>query len=182
MKILSYIHIDIESSFAMWVGTILRDVETKILFVIYPGREEEVLDRLARVGFDQVIGFLDGDFESWLKAGKAVDTITSVTTDEVGALGNINYLDVGRESEYYSEHIDDAINAPLAYHWDSMAKVDKSKTYHVYCRSGNRSVIYASILKSKGFDNLIDIAGGIEEIKKSEKFKITDYVCPTTML
>lgn len=176
------INIDLDSSFAVWVGTILRDVETKILFVTYPGREEEVLDRLARVGFDNALGYLNGGFETWEKADKKIDTLTSVTPEEVAALENVNLLDVRRESEYASEHIVDAINAPLDYHWDSIEKVDKSTTYHVYCRSGNRSVIYASILKSKGYDNLIDIAGGIEEMKKTDKFNVTDYVCPSTML
>ncbi|KAA3638641.1 MAG: MBL fold metallo-hydrolase [Bacteroidetes bacterium] len=176
------INIDIDSNFAVWAGTILRDVNTKILVVTYPGREQEVIDRLARVGFDHVIGFLSGGHETWKAAGKAEDTLKSVTPESVAELEGLNYLDVRRESEYDSEHIVDAVNAPLDYHWSSIDKVDKDKTYHVYCRSGNRSVIYASILKAQGFNNLIDIAGGIEEMKKTGKFEVTEYVCPSTML
>ncbi len=176
------INIDIDSNFAVWVGTILRDVNTRMLIVTYPGREQEVNDRLARVGFDHVIGYLNGGYETWAKSGKAVDTLKSVTPAEVASLEAVNLLDVRRESEFESEHIVDAINAPLDYHWDSMAKVDPDKTYHVYCRSGNRSVIYASILKTKGYNNLVDIAGGIEAMKKSEKFEVTEYVCPSTLL
>lgn len=176
------INIDIESNFAVWVGTILRDVDTKLLIVTYPGRVEEVLDRLARVGFDNVLGYLNGGFETWKKEGKAVDTIQSVTPEEVAQLENVNFLDVRRESEYDSEHILDAINAPLDYHWDAPGKIDKSKTYHVYCRTGNRSVIFASILKAQGYNNLVDVAGGIEEMKKTDKFKISEYVCPSTLL
>jgi rhodanese-related sulfurtransferase len=115
-----------------------------------------------------------------------VDEIQSVTADEFAAAevadSNINILDVRKKSEYYSEHIVNAENAPLDNVNDAMASIDKDKTYFVHCAGGYRSMIFASILKARGFDNLINVAGGFSAIKASEKFKITDYVCPTTML
>jgi rhodanese-related sulfurtransferase len=91
-------------------------------------------------------------------------------------------LDVRKDGEYLSEHITGAINAPLDYINDSMLKVSKDKTCYVHCAGGYRSMIFASILKARGFDNLIDVAGGFKAIKDSGKFTVTDYVCPTTLL
>ncbi len=115
-----------------------------------------------------------------------VDTIQSVSAEEFADAEvndpTINILDVRKKSEYFSEHIVNAINAPLDYINDSMLLVDKNKTYYVHCGGGYRSMIFASILKARGYDNLIDVDGGFTSIKNSGKFKITDYVCPTTML
>ncbi|HFA48601.1 MAG TPA: MBL fold metallo-hydrolase [Bacteroidetes bacterium] len=176
------LNIDLDGSFAIWTGTILRDIKTKVLLVTPKGREEEAMIRLSRVGFDGVLGFLEGGFAAWKAAGKQVDNIKNITPAELARKGDVNILDVRRESEFFSEHIVDSINAPLDNWWDSMAKVDPSKEYYVVCRTGNRSIIYCSILKSKGFDRLINVTGGIEEIKKEGKLKVTDYVCPSTML
>ena len=141
---------------------------------------------MARVGYDFAIGYLDGGIEAWKKAGKETESIPTVTVEEFANLEvqnpDINILDVRKNSEYYSEHIVNAINAPLDYINDSMVKVDKNKTYYVHCAGGYRSMIFASILKARGYDNLINVNGGFAAIKASEKFKITDYVCPTTML
>ena len=124
--------------------------------------------------------------EAWKKAGKETESITTVSVEEFANLEvqnpDINILDVRKNSEYYSEHIVNPINAPLDYINDSMVKVDKNKTYYVHCAGGYRSMIFASILKARGYDNLINVNGGFAAIKASEKFKITDYVCPTTML
>lgn len=180
------INIGIDGGFAPWVGTLIPDIKQQILIVADAGREEEVVTRLARVGYDFAIGYLEGGFEAWKKAGMEVDEIQSVTVDEFAAAevadSNINILDVRKKSEYYSEHIVNAENAPLDNVNDAMASIDKDKTYYVHCAGGYRSMIFASILKARGFDNLINVAGGFSAIKASEKFKITDYVCPTTML
>ncbi|HET8687054.1 MAG TPA: rhodanese-like domain-containing protein, partial [Methanosarcina sp.] len=149
------------------------------------GREEEVVTRLARVGYDHSIGYLKGGFNSWKESGKETDIITRVSPDDVAEAktkGSINILDVRKKSEYDSEHIVDAENAPLDYINESMLLVDKSKTYYVHCASGYRSMIFASTLKARGFDNLIEVRGGIKALKESGKFQLTDYVCPTTML
>lgn len=180
------INTGIDGGFAPWVGTLIPDIKQQILIVADAGREEEVVTRLARVGYDFAIGYLEGGFEAWKAAGMEIDEIQSVTVDEFAAAevadSNINILDVRKKSEYYSEHIVNAENAPLDNVNDAMASIDKDKTYYVHCAGGYRSMIFASILKARGFDNLINVAGGFSAIKASEKFKITDYVCPTTML
>ncbi len=180
------INIGINGSFAVWVGTLIPDIKQQILLITDNGLEEEVITRLARVGYDFAIGYLDGGIEAWIKAAKETESIPTVTVEEFANLEvqnpDINILDVRKNSEYYSEHIINAINAPLDYINDSMVQVDKNKTYYVHCAGGYRSMIFASILKARGYDNLINVNGGFAAIKASEKFKITDYICPTTML
>ncbi len=180
------INISIDGSFAVWVGTLIPDIKQEILLVTDLGREEEVITRLARVGYDHAIGYLKGSFDAWKSSGKEIDTIKSITAEEFAQAESndpeINILDVRKKSEYDSEHIANAENTPLDYINNSMSMIDKSKTYYVHCAGGNRSMIFASILKARGYDNLIDVDGGFEAIKASGKFKITDYVCPTTML
>jgi glyoxylase-like metal-dependent hydrolase (beta-lactamase superfamily II)/rhodanese-related sulfurtransferase len=180
------VNIGIDGGFAVWVGTLVSDIKQSLLIVAEPGREEEVAIRLARVGYDNIAGYLNGGFEAWAKAGKEVDTITTVSTEEFAKAKEnntgINILDVRKKSEYDSEHIVGATNAPLDYINDSMAAIDKSKTYYVHCAGGYRSMIFVSILKARGYNNLIDVDGGFKSIKESGRFTITDYVCPTTML
>lgn len=180
------INIGINGAFAVWVGTLVPDIRQEILIVADPGKEDEVVTRLARVGYDHAIGFLSGGFESWKQAGKEVDTIPSISVaafaDAEKANPEIAILDVRKKSEYDSEHIVQAENMPLDYINDVFASLDKNKTYYVHCAGGYRSMIFASILKARGYDNLIDVDGGFAAIKSSGAFKITDYVCPTTML
>jgi hydroxyacylglutathione hydrolase len=179
-------NIGIEGSFAVWVGAMIPDLKQEILVIADEGKEEEVITRLARVGYDYAIGFLEGGFESWKKDGREVDTITSLTPEEVAAInakeGHVNILDVRKNSEYMSEHVLDAENAPLDYINESMLQVNKDKTYYVHCAGGYRSMVFISILKARGFENLIDIKGGFKAIKESEKFKVSEYVCPSTLL
>jgi glyoxylase-like metal-dependent hydrolase (beta-lactamase superfamily II)/rhodanese-related sulfurtransferase len=180
------INIGIDGSFAVWVGTLIPDIKQEILIVADKGREEEVVTRLARVGYDNAIGYLEGGFEAWKAAGKEIDTIPTITAEQLAEIQAkspaINILDVRKASEYYSEHVIDAINAPLDYVNDSMALVDKKKTYYVHCAGGYRSMTFVSILKARGYENLINVDGGFAAIKNSGKFKVSDYVCPTTML
>lgn len=180
------INIGIDGNFAPWVGALIPDINQEILIIAEEGREEEVVTRLARVGYDHAIGFLQGGFEAWKEAGKETDAVTSISATELDAIKqdhpNLNILDVRKKSEYDSEHIKGAVNASLDYVNDSMQLVDKNKTWYVHCAGGYRSMIFISILKARGFDNLIDVKGGFKAIKDSGKFEITDYVCPTTML
>lgn len=180
------INIGLEGSFAPWVGTMIPDIKQEILLVCDPGTEEEVITRLSRVGYDHVIGYLEGGVEAWKKAGKELDKVTSISPYELAALqakdNSINILDVRKNSEYASEHIINAENIPLDFINDSMAEIDKNKTYYVHCAGGYRSMIFISILRSRGFDKLVDVNGGFKAIKESYQFKITDYVCPTTLL
>lgn len=180
------INIGLEGSFAPWVGAMIPDITQEILLICDPGTEEEVVTRLSRVGYDYVIGYLKGGMKSWKDAGKEIDSITSISADELAEImakdPSVQILDVRKNSEYQSEHIVDAENTPLDFINDSMSMIDKNKTYYVHCAGGYRSMIFNSILRARGFDNLVDIENGFKAIKDSNKFKITDYVCPSTLL
>lgn len=179
------INIGIDGNFAPWVGAMIPDIKQEILLVTEEGREEEVITRLARVGYDFTIGYLKGGFSAWKNAGKEIDQITSITADELATIMSnekVNVLDVRKKSEYQSEHVIDAENAPLDFINESMAQIDKNKTYYVHCAGGYRSMIFNSTLRARGFDNLIDVKGGFKEIKDSGKFVVSDYVCPSTLL
>ena len=162
------INIGIDGNFAPWVGTMIPDIKQEILLITDEGREEEGITRLARVGYDFTIGYLKGGFNAWKEAGKEVDSIQSVSADELADLakkGSINILDVRKNSEFLSEHLLEAENAPLDFINDSMLKVDKNKTYYVHCAGGYRSMIAVSILKSRGFNNIINIKGGFKALQ-----------------
>ena len=180
------INIGLEGSFAPWVGAMIPDITQEILLICDPGTEEEVVTRLSRVGYDYVIGYLKGGMKSWKDAGKEIDSITSISADELAEImakdPSVQILDVRKNSEYQSEHIVDAENTPLDFINDSMSMIDKNKTYYVHCAGGYRSMIFNSILRARGFDNLVDIENGFKAIKDSNRFKITDYVCPSTLL
>lgn len=178
------INIGIDGSFAPWVGALIPDIKQKLLIIADQGREEEVITRLARVGYDYTIGYLKGGFEAWKKSGKEIDKVVSVDAHVLADLiskDEINIVDVRKEGEFISEHINGAINLPLDNLNESMAALDKDKTYYVHCAGGYRSMIFNSILKARGFDNLIDISGGFKAIKENGQVKTTDFVCPTTL-
>jgi hydroxyacylglutathione hydrolase len=179
------INIGIDGSFAPWVGAMIPDIKQQILIVDEPGREEEVITRLARVGYDYTIGFLQGGIGAWQKAGKEIDAIKSVTASELAQVmqkdEEVTVIDVRKKSEYLSECIENAVNAPLDFINDSMLKVDKNKTYYVHCAGGYRSMIFVSVLRARGYHKLIDVKGGFNAIKENSKIKLTDYVCPSTL-
>jgi hydroxyacylglutathione hydrolase len=180
------INIGIDGSFAPWVGTLIPDIRQPILLVADEDKVEEVVTRLARVGYDHAIGYLKGGFAAWLEAGNETDSIASVTPAELAAIVKDNaaatILDVRKKSEFDSEHVLNAENIPLDYINDNLATIDKNKTYYVHCAGGYRSMMFVSILKARGYNHLIDIKGGFKEIKESGRFGVTDYVCPTTLL
>ncbi|EAZ79612.1 MBL fold metallo-hydrolase [Algoriphagus machipongonensis] len=180
------VNIGIDGSFAVWVGAMIPDLKQEILVVAEEGREEEVITRLARVGYDFALGYLEGGIDSWKKAGQELDQIESIGVEELVKRKkenpDLNILDVRKNSEFLSEHVVDAENAPLDYINESMLKVDKDKTYYVHCAGGYRSMVFNSILRARGYDNLIDVDGGFKAIKESGEFEVSDYVCPTTLL
>jgi hydroxyacylglutathione hydrolase len=179
------INIGITGTFAPWVGTLIPDVKQPILIVSDPGREEEVITRLARVGYDNSLGYLNGGLEAWKKAGKETDSIVSITTEDlIEVLKNPNtvLLDGRKSSEYKSEHIEGAQNMPLDYLNDTFHELKKDITYYVHCAGGYRSMIFVSMLRARGYRNLVDVMGGFTDLKKSGKFNVTDYVQPITML
>jgi len=176
------IFIGLDGSFAPWVGTLIADVKQPLLLVTAPGREKETLTRLSRVGFDHSIGYLDGGFESWKKAAMEYDTVASITASQFEKEEKERHLevfDVRKESEYLSEHVVDAQNTPLEFLNDHLASFPE-QSFFVHCAGGYRSMIAASILKSRGIHNLIDVKGGFEAIKGTG-IKTTNYVCPSTL-
>ena len=180
------INIGIDGNFAPWAGALIPDIKQEILLITDQGREEEVVTRLARVGYDHTIGHLQGGFEAWKNAGKETDTIESIRVDQLVEKlkenPGLNILDVRKESEFLSEHVLTAENMPLDYINDHLAELDKTKTYYVHCAGGYRSMIFNSILKARGYDNLIDVQGGFKSIKESGQLEVSDYVCPSTLL
>jgi hydroxyacylglutathione hydrolase len=176
-------NIGLDGSFANWVGTIFKDVKQPLLLLVEEGCEEEAVTRLARIGFDNAHGFLKGGIVAWKAAGKEVDAIETVSAEAFADKAeNLNIIDVRRKSEYDSEHVEGAVNHPLDYWQDHLASLDKNKTWHVHCAGGYRSMIFVSILRAMGYTNLVDVAGGFGAIKQTGKVKVTDYVCPTTLL
>lgn len=180
------VNIGIDGSFAVWVGAMIPDLKQEILVVAEEGREEEVITRLARVGYDYAIGYLNGGIAAWKSAGKEVDQIKSIDVNELSEIqksnSDIEILDVRKESEFQSEHVKNAENTPLDFLNVSMAKIDKDKTYYVHCAGGYRSMIFNSALRARGFDKLVDVKGGFKDLKESGKFEVCEFVCPTTLL
>ena len=174
------IFIGIDGSFAMWVGALILDINQPILIIAEPGREEEVVTRLSRVGYDNSIGYLEGSFDAWKAAGKDFDTLDQVTAEELKGIEGATVVDVRKKGEYLSEHVVDAINVELDYFNDQMASVPQEGTFYVHCAGGYRSVIAASILKARGYHNMVDVAGGFKAIKEAG-LNVTDYVCPSTL-
>lgn len=177
------IFIGLDGSFAPWVGALIADVEQPILLVAPHGREEEVVTRLSRVGFDNTLGYLEGGFEAWKKAAMEYDTVASFPAAEIKqVLGEKNtpVFDVRKESEFLSEHVENAENTPLDFINDHISEFPSEGTFYLHCAGGYRSMITASILKSRGIHNLIDVAGGFGAIKEAG-IPVSDYVCPTTL-
>jgi glyoxylase-like metal-dependent hydrolase (beta-lactamase superfamily II)/rhodanese-related sulfurtransferase len=177
------VSIGIDGSFATWVGTLVPDLLQPLLIVADPGREEEVITRLARVGYDHVLGYLQGGFEAWIAGRRKYDHIPSVTAEQLAQQKEkAPLLDVRKASEYDSEHVNGAVNAPLDFINESMQQVNPEKTTYVHCLSGYRSVIFISILQARGYRNLVNVKGGFKALKESGKFELTEYLCPTSLL
>jgi hydroxyacylglutathione hydrolase len=180
------INIGIGGDFAVWVGTLISDIKQPILLITAPGREEEAVTRLARVGYDHAIGYLQGGIEAWQAAGHEVAQTQSITAEAFATIAqnnpNATILDVRRASEYNSEHIVGAANVPLNYMNEHLHEVNRHQTVYVHCAGGYRSMIFVSILEARGFTNLVNVAGGFAAIKATGKLPVTEYVCPTTML
>ncbi|PRY04992.1 glyoxylase-like metal-dependent hydrolase (beta-lactamase superfamily II) [Pontibacter ummariensis] len=178
------VNIGIDGSFAPWVGTLIPDIRQQILLVTDEEREEEVVTRLARVGYDYTIGYLKGGFAAWEEAGKDVDAVNSIKADEFARLyeqdKGIKVVDVRKPGEYESEHVETASNAPLDYLNEHMAELPKEEAVYLHCAGGYRSMIAASILKARGFDNVVNVEGGFKAIAETSVPR-TAYVCPSTL-
>ncbi|MET3125614.1 glyoxylase-like metal-dependent hydrolase (beta-lactamase superfamily II)/rhodanese-related sulfurtransferase [Arcicella rosea] len=179
------INIGIKGDFAPWIGTLITDIEQEILFVAEEENIDEVITRLSRVGYDNVIGYLAGGINAWVAAGKETDSIESISATEFAkrfeeAEGKLVVKDVRKQTEYTAEHVDEAMNIPLAVLSDNMAEFSKTETNYIHCAGGYRSMMASSILKARGFDNVVDVAGGFAEIAKTSVPK-TDFVCPSKL-
>ena len=179
------INIGIDGSFAMWVGEMIFDINQAILLVTEPGREEECMIRLSRVGYDNTIGYLEGGFASWEQAGKETDSLKRITGEQLEEMlqtAHLPLFDVRKKSEFDSEHLLNSVNIPLNQLNTKLDSFPKDKSFVIYCAGGYRSMIAASILKQRGFDDFIDVSGGFNEITKTTQLPKTAYVCPTTLL
>ncbi|NNM18923.1 MAG: rhodanese-like domain-containing protein, partial [Croceitalea sp.] len=176
------IFIGLNGSFAPWVGALIADVEQPILLVTPEGKEEEAITRLSRVGFDGTIGYLDGGITAWVKAGKETDSVESIDAQTFKKFveEKVPVYDVRKESEFSAEHVEDAHLTPLDFLNDHLAEFPENDTFYLHCAGGYRSIIAASILKSRGIHNLVDVAGGFKAIKEAG-IATTDFVCPTTL-
>lgn len=177
------INIGIDGNFAPWVGALIPDVRQNLLLVCEPGREEEVVTRLARVGYDNVLGFLNGSYAAWEAEGKETDSITSISAFEFAhrhAQHPLTVIDVRKQSEYEAEHVEGATNIALDYINNNMASFPKDIPFYLHCAGGYRSVIASSILKARGYNNMINIEGGMSAISETE-VPCTPFVCATTV-
>ncbi len=173
------INIGLDGQFAPWVGALIPDVKQQILLIAELGKEEETIMRLARVGYDYVIGYLDGSFDSWKNSGKEVDTVNRITADEFASKVDINkdkVVDVRREGEFEAEHVENANNIPLDFINDNITSFPKNEHFFLHCAGGYRSMITASILKARGWNNFTEVAGGFGAISKTNVPK-TSFVC-----
>jgi glyoxylase-like metal-dependent hydrolase (beta-lactamase superfamily II)/rhodanese-related sulfurtransferase len=182
------IFIGIDGGFAPWVGALIVDIKQPLLLVTPLGKEEETILRLARVGYDNTLGYLKGGFDAWKSAGLEYDTVSSVSAETLEKIvekatnekENVSIFDVRKAGEYAAEHIVDVPSTPLNYINDHIAEFPKEKEFYLHCAGGYRSMIAASILKARGYHNVINVIGGFDAIKKTG-IKTTNYVCPSTL-
>ncbi len=178
------IFIGLNGDFAPWVGALIKDIKQPILLIVEEGMVKEAVTRLSRVGFDNVIGFLKGGLDSWIKEGKDIDTVQSVSVDALREImeknASIDLIDVRRQSENFSEHVIGAVNYPLSTINQKLSSLPERYPFYVYCAGGYRSMIANSILKSRGIHNAIDISGGFKSIKESP-IPRSAYACPSTL-
>lgn len=177
------INIGLKGDFAPWVGAMIVDVKQPIVLVADLGTEEEVITRLSRVGFDEVLGFLEGGFESWKNSGKEIDTVNRISAEEFEKQFNENskVFDVRKESEYEAEHVAEAFQRPLAdiNEWANL--IDKNEHFFIHCAGGYRSMIASSIFNSRGIRNFTEIEGGFNKIKETGVPK-SNFMCQSKSL
>ncbi|WP_426473610.1 MBL fold metallo-hydrolase [Chryseobacterium balustinum] len=175
------INIGLNGDFAPWVGALIGDVKQPILLITDENKQEETLTRLSRVGFDTILGFLEGGFEAWKKNDREIDTVNRISAKQFESeIKNkeVKIVDVRKESEYHSEHVNEAYNMPLAYINDWIGNLDSEKHFYLHCAGGYRSMMAASILQARGYRNFTEIEGGFAAIANTEVSK-SNFVCQT---
>lgn len=179
------IFIGIDDNFAPWMGILIEDLNAPILMIADEGREEEVITRMARVGYDNPVGFLKGGINAWTAAGNELDSINNLSPETFVAaypVQEMHVLDVRKKSEYDSQHVEGVENFPLDFIYSNLSKLDKNKPYTVHCAGGYRSVAAASILKKFGVKEVSNVLGGFNAMKKVDGLPISAYQEQTTML
>lgn len=165
------INIGLNGQFAPWVGALIPDLNQPIALITPIGRENETILRLARVGYDHCIGFLDGGFAAWQQAGKEVDTVESISAEEFASRyqqnSNVAVVDVRKPTEFADEHVDGAKNLSLDNLNEHMSEISRAEPVYVHCAGGYRSMVANSILKARGFDNVVNVEGGMDAIRKT---------------
>ncbi len=177
------INIGLDGNFAPWVGALIPDVKQPLLIIADQGREEEAVTRLARVGYDHTLGYLQGGVKAWKKAGKETDDVPNISAETFVDLlkrEKLHVIDVRKPSEHQSEHVVGSHNLALDFINEHMAAFTHSKTQYLHCAGGYRSMIAASILKARGFENVVNVKGGFNAIKEAGA-EVTEYVCPSTL-
>ena len=164
------VNISLSGQFAPWVGALIADLKQPILLVTNAGQEEEAVTRLARVGYDNTLGYLQGGLAAWISAGKEIDTVNRISAADFAAqfpAVEMLILDVRREGEFEDGHVEGAENRPLDFINDWMPELPTEKPFSLHCAGGFRSMIAASILKSRGIHNFAEIEGGFNAIKQT---------------
>ncbi len=178
------INIGITGDFAPWVGSLIGNVNQPLIIITEIGAEEETITRLARVGFDNLIGYLEGGFESWLKSGFEIEKVHRINAEQFAKeinIGETNVIDVRREGEYEAEHVEEAFNKPLISINNWIENLNPNEHFYIHCAGGYRSMIAASILQSRGYRNFTEIEGGYNSINKTN-IPRTNFVCQTKIL
>jgi len=179
------INIGIDGSFAPWVGAMIMDVKQPILLVVDEGREDEIIIRLSRVGFDNVVGYLKGSFAAWKAAGKEVDTVDRISPEEFAQKFDketSKVIDVRKESEYEAQHVEEAFNRPLDFINDWVKDINPNEHFFMHCAGGYRSMIAASILQARGYRNFTEIEGGFAKIDTGTDVPTSNFVCQSKTL
>ncbi len=178
------INIGLSGDFAPWVGALIVDVKHPLLLVTEPGKEEEAVTRLSRVGFDNVRGFLNGGYSTWHTSPKEKDSVKRISAAEFAKqvkIGEDEIIDVRKQSEYEAEHVEGAVNRPLAFINEWIKDINPEKHFYLHCAGGYRSMIAASILQSRGYRNFTEVAGGFNAIAKTG-VPVTDFVCQSKLM
>ena len=171
------IFIGLNGSFAPWVGSVIKKIETKILLISEKDKEQEAIIRLSRVGFDNCIGFLEGGFGTWRNSENQIDSVESISAKELKiVIGSISLIDVRKKGERNNGYLNDSVNIPLDDFKDDITQIDKKEKHFIHCAGGYRSMIAASLLKRNGFKSIVDVSGGFAAIRK-ENFNILEGTC-----
>jgi len=178
------VNIGLDGDFAPWVGALIVEVSQPILLVTENGKEEETVTRLSRVGFDNIIGHLEGGFAAWLASGKEADVVDRITAKEFAAvleIGKDKVVDIRKETEYAAEHVEEAYNRPLANINEWIKDINPEEHFFLHCAGGYRSMIASSILQSRGYRNFTEVEGGFKVIAETGVPK-TNFVCQSKLM